>query len=56
MSGRLRVLVQIRGALASRVAEALPDIDVLPIPSEGDLPPDVAGEVLLTLPWGSPMV
>jgi len=54
MSGRLRVLVQIRGALARRIAEALPDVEVLPIPSEGDLPPDVAGEVLLTLPWGSP--
>jgi len=54
MSRRLRILVQIRGALARRIAEAVPDVEVLPIPSEGDLAPEVDGEVLLTLPWGSP--
>ena len=48
------VLVQVRGALAARVAAAVPDVAVVAVPSEGHHPPDVAGEVLLTLPWGSP--
>src|SRR2546426_7573044 len=50
----LRILVQIRKELAERLADAVPDIESIPIPWEGDLPPDVDGEVLLTLPWGSP--
>jgi phosphoglycerate dehydrogenase-like enzyme len=50
----LRVLVQVREAVAKRVAEALPDVELVPIPFEGDVPPGVEGEVLLTLPWGSP--
>jgi phosphoglycerate dehydrogenase-like enzyme len=48
------VLVQIREALARRVAEAAPDVGMVPIPWEGDLPPGTTGDVLLTLPWGSP--
>src|SRR5207253_4098119 len=31
-----------------------PDVESGSIPLEGDFPPDVDGEVLLTLPWGSP--
>ena len=54
MSRGVRILVQIREALARRIAEAVPDIEVVPIPSDGDLPPGVDGEILLTLPWGSP--
>src|SRR5438094_975069 len=55
MSGRrFRILVQIRKELAERLAGAVPDIESVSIPLEGDLPPDVDGEVLLTLPWGSP--
>src|SRR5947209_14933894 len=55
MSGRpLRILVQIRKELAERLADAVPDIASIPIPLEGDFPPDVDGEVLLTLPWGAP--
>jgi phosphoglycerate dehydrogenase-like enzyme len=54
VSRRPRVLVQLREALASRVAAALPDVDVVVVPPEGDLPADLTGEVLLTLPWGSP--
>jgi phosphoglycerate dehydrogenase-like enzyme len=48
------VLVQIREALARRVADAAPEVEMVPIPWEGDLPPAATGEVLLTLPWGSP--
>jgi phosphoglycerate dehydrogenase-like enzyme len=47
------VLVQVRESLVRRIADALPDADVVPIPSEGDLPADVRGEVLLTMAWGS---
>ena len=54
MSRGVRILVQIREALARRIAEAVPDIEIVPIPSDGDLPPEVDGEILLTLPWGSP--
>lgn len=50
----LRVLVQIREALARRVAEAVPEATVVPIPAQGDVPPGAAGEILLTLPWGAP--
>ncbi len=51
---KTRVLVQIHERLVRRIADALPDADVVPIASEGDLPPDVRGEVLLTNAWGSP--
>jgi len=56
MSARsLSVLVQLRPALADRVAHAVPkDVAVTPIPAEGDLPADLLGEVLLTLPWAGP--
>jgi phosphoglycerate dehydrogenase-like enzyme len=51
---RTRVLVQIRESLARRIAEAMPDVEVVPIPSEGELAPDLCGEVVLTMAWGSP--
>jgi len=51
----MRVLVQIRAALAQRVAAAMPaDVSVLTIPAAGELAPDAHGEVLLTLPWAGP--
>ena len=43
-----------RESLVRRIAEALPDVEVVPIAAEGDLPPEVRGEVLLTMAWGSP--
>jgi phosphoglycerate dehydrogenase-like enzyme len=49
-----RVLVQLREPLVRRITVAVPDAVVTAIPWEGDLPPDVAGEVLVTLPWASP--
>jgi phosphoglycerate dehydrogenase-like enzyme len=54
VSGRPRVLAQVRETLAKRVAVAVPDVEVVPIPLDGDLAPGVTGEVLLTLPWGRP--
>jgi phosphoglycerate dehydrogenase-like enzyme len=51
----MRVLVQIREALAQRVAAAMPaDVSVLTIPAAGEVAPDAHGEVLLTLPWAGP--
>jgi phosphoglycerate dehydrogenase-like enzyme len=50
----MRVLHHIREAVAARVAAALPDVELVAIPYDADLPPGVDGEVLLTLPWGSP--
>jgi len=49
-----RILVQVRESLVRRIADALPDADVVPIVSEGDLAPDDRGDVLLTMAWGSP--
>jgi phosphoglycerate dehydrogenase-like enzyme len=42
-----------RGAREQIVA-ALPDARVVSVPGHGSLPDDVEGEVLLTLPWGTP--
>jgi len=50
----MRVLSQIRGALAAQVADAVPEVEVVPIPRDGDLAAEVEGEVLLTFPWGAP--
>lgn len=50
----LRVLVHVREALAKRVADAVPDVEIVPIPWEGDLPAGIEADVLLTLPWGAP--
>jgi len=50
----MKVLSQIRPALTDMVAAAAPDAQVIAIPRAGDLPPGVAGEVLLTYPWAFP--
>lgn len=36
------------------IAERFPDCEFVQVPTQGDVPPDVAGEVLLTFTWGSP--
>jgi phosphoglycerate dehydrogenase-like enzyme len=50
----LTVFSQIRPALAEKVAAAVPEIRLLPIAGDGDVPADLTGEVLLTYPWASP--
>src|SRR5688572_10622290 len=50
----MRVLHHIREAVAARVAAAVPEVELVAIPHDADLPPGMEGEVLLTLPWGSP--
>jgi phosphoglycerate dehydrogenase-like enzyme len=49
----LRILSQVRETLGVRVAAAVPGVEVLTIPEDGDLPADAEGEVLLTLAWGT---
>jgi phosphoglycerate dehydrogenase-like enzyme len=55
MEGRrpLRVLVQVRPALAERVAATVPEAEVVLVSGEGAVPAGVEGEVLLTLAWGT---
>ena len=54
MRGRaLTILAQVREPLIARIADAVPDVEVVRIPGEGSVPDDVHGEVLLTVPWGS---
>jgi phosphoglycerate dehydrogenase-like enzyme len=56
MSERImRVLVQVRPAIAQMVAAAAPEgAEMIPISSTEDLSPSVCGEVLLTYPWAGP--
>jgi phosphoglycerate dehydrogenase-like enzyme len=49
----MRVLTQLGGALAERIAHAVPEATVVAVPGDGDPPPDAHGEVLLALPWGT---
>ncbi len=49
MPAPLRILSHLRPALAARITAAVPDVAVTSIPGDGPLPPDVEGEVLLTL-------
>jgi phosphoglycerate dehydrogenase-like enzyme len=48
------VLCMVRPELAAKVARALPDLDVVAVRADGELPAGVAGEVLLSLPWNTP--
>ena len=50
----VKVLCHLGDDLAARIEAEVPGVEVVAIPTEGDLPPGVEGEVLLTLAWGSP--
>jgi len=52
--GRLRVLSHLPLNRLARLAREMPDVDVIVIPAEGALDPDVRGDVLLTYTWGAP--
>jgi phosphoglycerate dehydrogenase-like enzyme len=56
MSATIHVLAQVRESLIRRIGEALPDVAVSAIPADGAIPPGVRGDVLLTLPWGTPNI
>jgi phosphoglycerate dehydrogenase-like enzyme len=49
-----RVLTHVRGDVADQVREAVPEIELIEIPGDGELEPGVEGEVLFTIPWDLP--
>jgi phosphoglycerate dehydrogenase-like enzyme len=50
----LKILSHIHPGLLASAAARFPDIEVIRVPEEGELPEGVEGEVLLTQAWGSP--
>ena len=48
------VLNHLGGDAAKRIVGAVPGTRVVDVPADGLVPDDVGGEVLLTLPWGTP--
>lgn len=50
----MKILSHIHPRLLESASQAFPDIEVIQIPQEGELPEHVEGEVLLTQAWGSP--
>jgi phosphoglycerate dehydrogenase-like enzyme len=48
------VLNHLGGEAAKRIVAAVPGTRVADVPADGSVPDDVGGEVLLTLPWGTP--
>lgn len=53
---RLRVLTHWPGERLARAAHELPELELVPIPDRGPLPPDASGEVLVTFTWGAPNI
>ena len=49
-----RVLSHLPSGLLEKVTTAYPGIEIVEIPTEGPLPDDVSGRVLLTQTWGTP--
>jgi phosphoglycerate dehydrogenase-like enzyme len=47
------VLLHLGGDVATRVATAVPEVDVMVVSTKDAVPDDVHGEALLTLPWGT---
>jgi phosphoglycerate dehydrogenase-like enzyme len=48
------VLNHLGGDAAKRIVAAVPDARVVDVPADGPVPDGLEGEVLLTLPWGTP--
>jgi phosphoglycerate dehydrogenase-like enzyme len=49
-----RVLTHVRGEVADQVRRAVPEVELIEIPGDGELEPGVEGEVLFTIPWDLP--
>jgi len=49
-----RVLSHLPVRAFARFADDFPEVSFIEVPREGDLPPDVQGEALLSFTWGSP--
>lgn len=52
----LTVLTHFPAERLARVAREVPGVEIVPVPTEGEIPPGVAGEVLVTFAWGAPNV
>ena len=50
---RLCVLTHLPARGLERIQQALPWVEFVDVPAEGELPTDASGEVLLTFAWGS---
>jgi phosphoglycerate dehydrogenase-like enzyme len=50
----MRVLTHVRGPVADQVRAAVPDVEVIEIPGDGELDEGLEGEVLFTIPWNLP--
>jgi phosphoglycerate dehydrogenase-like enzyme len=50
----MRVLTHVRGPVADQVRAAVPDVELIEIPGEGELDDGIEGEVLFTIPWNLP--
>jgi phosphoglycerate dehydrogenase-like enzyme len=50
----VRVLTQLGGEAAARIAGAVPEAAVVVVPGHDEPSPDAHGEALLALPWGTP--
>lgn len=51
-----RIAVHMPLELMAPVREAFPEVEIVPLPTEGALPDGVMPKILLTLPWGTPNV
>jgi phosphoglycerate dehydrogenase-like enzyme len=50
----MKVLHQIRPAVAEKITAALPEVELIAVPREGEPPAGLRAEVLLTYPWAAP--
>ena len=53
-SGMVQVLHQLSAEALASLAAEFPSVEFIALPREGELPDDIAGDVLLTSPVGSP--
>ena len=50
----MRVLTHVRGPVADQVRAAVPDVEIVEIPGDGELEEGLEGEILFTIPWNLP--
>jgi phosphoglycerate dehydrogenase-like enzyme len=50
----VRILVHVPHPVLDPIRERHPEVELVPIPTKGAIPAEAQGEVLLTLPWGTP--
>jgi phosphoglycerate dehydrogenase-like enzyme len=56
MAERLRMLTHWPRERLARLERELPDVEIVPIPDRGPLPPGASGEILVTFTWGAPNI